>query len=350
MQAEHIHNFTNNYLFDQATHSQEITNIYNLDILSNAASANENTPSFTLTDAVNCIVTGPDGSKFREPSCAFPILEYLYFPFEKYHINDGRYLFDYFPIKHYLETHVFLPVLAVTLYAGFLYYGKKYFAHRKPLNLRWIMAGWNLFLAVYSMLTVFHALPAVTVIAKRSFHDNLCKNPETHFGGSAELWVILFVLSKFAELFDTFFIIVHKKPLIFLHWYHHITVLLFCWVAFQEKTPSTIFFGPINACIHSIMYFYYFLMAIKMKPKWFNAIWLTVGQIVQMVVGTTMSLMSMYYYMTDDSCSLKKGSLVASFFLYGSYLYLFSAFFIERYFKGNKNATFAGEKVDKKYL
>ena len=60
-----------------------------------------------------------------------------------------------------------------------------------------------------------------------------------------------------------------------------------------------------------------------------------------------MSLMSMYYYMTDDSCSLKKGSLVALFFLYGLYLYLFFAFFIERYFKGNKNATFAGEKVDK---
>ena len=80
MQAEHIHNFTNNYLFDQATHSQEITNIYNLDILSDAASPNENTPSFTLTDAVNCIVTGPDESKFRDPSCAFPILQYLYFP------------------------------------------------------------------------------------------------------------------------------------------------------------------------------------------------------------------------------------------------------------------------------
>lgn len=34
------------------------------------------------------------------------------------------------------------------------------------------------------------------------------------------------------ELVDTLFIVLRKKPLIFLHWYHHITVLLFCWHAF----------------------------------------------------------------------------------------------------------------------
>lgn len=312
--------------------------------------SNEEGSGFRLSDADNCIVTGPDGSTFTEPVCLYPVLEYLYFPYEKYHIIDGRFHLNYFPIKYYLETHVFTPCLAVLLYAAFIYYGKRYFSCRKPLNLRSAMAVWNLFLAVYSMVTVLHAFPVVVLVAKKPIHDILCDNPESFYGGSAELSVILFVLSKFAELFDTFFIVVHKKPLIFLHWYHHITVLLFCWIAFQEKTPSTVIFGPMNACIHSIMYFYYFLMAIKMKPKWFNAIWLTVGQIVQMVVGTTMSLLSMYFYLTDENCSLKQGSLIASFFLYGSYLYLFSAFFYNRYVRGNKNAKFAGEQVTKKYL
>jgi len=69
-----------------------------------------------------------------------------------------------------------------------------------------------------------------------------------------------------------------------------------------------------------------------------------------MVIGTAMSMLSMYYFVTDEDCPNKKGSMIASFFLYGSYLYLFAAFFYERYFKGNKNATFAGEQVAKKYL
>jgi len=343
-------NFTNYLNGQDLFRKQQTENMYDLGTLNETLFQNEGTSGFILTDAENCIVTGPDGSKFREPSCVYPFMEYIYFPFEKYHKNDGRDLFDYFPIKYYLETHIFLPVLAVVLYAAFLYYGTRFFSKRKPLNIRRTMAVWNLFLAVYSMLSVLHAIPGVPVIAKSSIRDILCENPESHYGGSAELWTILFVLSKFAELFDTFFIVVHKKPLIFLHWYHHISVLLFCWVAFQEKTPSSMFFGPINACVHSIMYFYYFLMAIKKKPKWFNAIWLTVGQIVQMVVGTTMSVLSMYFYMTDESCSLKKGSLISSIFLYGSYLYLFSSFFYDRYFKGNKNAKFAGEQVNKKYL
>lgn len=306
---------------------------------------------FVLVDQENCLVLAPDGSYFKEPSCVYPLLEYFYFPFEKYHLGaDGRQLYDYLPVKEYLESHIFLPVLAVSMYAGLIYFGRKFMASRKPYNLRNAMAAWNLFLSLYSMLTVLHGFPIIKLVLSRSLHENLCESPEKSFGGSACVWTILFVLSKFAELFDTFFIIAHKKPLIFLHWYHHITVLLFCWVAFQQKTPSTIFFGPMNALVHSIMYGYYFLMTMKMKPKFFNAIWITVCQIAQMIIGTTVSALSLYYYVTDETCANQKESLIASFFMYGSYLYLFSTFFYQRYFKGNKNAKFAGEQVAKKYL
>jgi len=306
--------------------------------------------SFILKDAGTCEVIGPDGDIFYEPTCMFPSLNLFYFSFEKYGKCDENSCYNFLPMKDFLENNPIVPYVAVSVYALFCYFGQKYFKKRDPWNLRNLMAVWNLFLSLYSITTVLHSFPIVFRLLNDPFKDVLCLDPSASFGGSGYLWVQLFVISKFVELFDTFFIVVHKKPLIFLHWYHHITVLVYTWVAFTEKTPSAQFFGPINAMVHSIMYAYYFLMAMKMKPKWFNAIWITVGQIVQMVMGVSISLISFYYYMNDSSCQLKSGTLIAAFFMYGSYLYLFGAFFYDRYVKGNKGAKFAGETVNKKYM
>ncbi len=97
------------------------------------------------------------------------------------------------------------------------------------------------------------------------------------------------MLSKFPELFDTFFIVIHNKPLIFLHWYHHMTVLLYCWYSCVTPPPMGLFFMVMNYCVHAVMYRYYFLMAIKMRPKWFNPAVVTFVQLGQMFVGVAVT-------------------------------------------------------------
>lgn len=82
------------------------------------------------------------------------------------------------------------------------------------------------------------------------------------------------------------------------------------------------------------MYGYYFLMAIRMKPKWLNAIFITTAQISQMVVGVAVTMCAFYYYKTEGSkCQIQKENNIAAFLMYGSYLFLFMQFFIGRYFQ-----------------
>ena len=147
-------------------------------------------------------------------------------------------------------------------------------------------------------------------------------------------------LDLFSELFDTYFIVIHKKPLIFLHWYHHISVLLYCWHAYTTKAPGGIFFSTMNYAVHAIMYFYYFLMAVKMKPKWFNSIWITVSQISQMVVGVAVTVLGFILAPKfEKECALKSENNIAALIMYGSYLLLFLQFFVKRYFSRPKKQS-----------
>jgi hypothetical protein len=41
------------------------------------------------------------------------------------------------------------------------------------------------------------------------------------------LW--LFIISKVPETIDTLFIVLRRQQLIFLHWYHHASVLVYCF-------------------------------------------------------------------------------------------------------------------------
>ena len=165
---------------------------------------------------------------------------------------------------------------------------------------------------------------------------NLIVHVYTAFTSVANGFPYIFCVCLASELIDTFFIVIHKKPLIFLHWYHHITVLLYCWHSYVTTSPPGIFFVVMNYSVHASMYGYYFLMAMKLRPKWFNPMIITGFQISQMVVGVAVTLVAFYYYNTDSECRIEKENNTAAFVMYGSYLFLFLQFFIGRYFAPKK--------------
>eukprot|EP00529_Nitzschia_sp_RCC80_P030553 CAMPEP_0113501942 /NCGR_PEP_ID=MMETSP0014_2-20120614/33252_1 /TAXON_ID=2857 /ORGANISM="Nitzschia sp." /LENGTH=292 /DNA_ID=CAMNT_0000396621 /DNA_START=44 /DNA_END=922 /DNA_ORIENTATION=- /assembly_acc=CAM_ASM_000159 len=274
-----------------------------------------------------CVAINGAGFTYREFSCVYPQVEPFYFEYEK--------KYDPIPVLDWMREHPTVPIMACGLYGLFIVLGQYYMKDRPSWNWRSAMAVWNFGLSLFSWIGMARTAPQlIHNLYHMSLRDNLCMDPRTTYGsGSTGLWVQLFILSKFPELVDTFFIVIHKKPLIFLHWYHHITVLLYCWHSYVTTSPPGIFFVVMNYTVHAIMYGYYFLMAMKLRPKWFNPIWITVAQISQMVVGVTVTLVGFYFYKTDPRCGIEKENNTAAFVMYGSYLMLFLQFFIGRYLK-----------------
>lgn len=253
--------------------------------------------------------------------------------------------YDPVPFYYWVKRNSWVPVAAVTLYVLMITLGPKYFANKKPWNWRFTMALWNLGLSVFSMIGFSRVLPMlIKNWTHYSFEENFCTNPAQMFGnGASSLWMTLFVMSKIPELFDTFFIVIHKKPLIFLHWYHHVSVLAYCWHSFITRAPHGIIFCVMNYFVHAIMYGYYFLMAVRLKPKAFKAVYITVAQISQMVVGVVVTIIGCYVLWVrkpQGECYLTADNNIAALIMYGSYLMLFVQFFLQRYFGAKASVHF----------
>ena len=108
-------------------------------------------------------------------------------------------------------------------------------------------------------------------------------------------------------------------------------MLLFCWHSYATESSTGLYFVAMNYSVHAIMYGYYYLMAIKAWPKWIPAHLITVAQISQMVVGTSICVASYYYKKDGHACAVEWENVVSGALMYGSYLYLFTDFFVRRF-------------------
>ena len=146
---------------------------------------------------------------------------------------------------------------------------------------------------------------------------------------------MLFIFSKIPELFDTAFIVLRKKKLLFLHWYHHITVLLYCWDSYASYAAPGLWFIAMNYTVHAIMYFYFFLTACGYRPSWAPLV--TALQISQMAVGVMVCTMVylLKFRGADSTCDVSDINFLAGLAMYASYFVLFGLFALKRYCSGS---------------
>ena len=239
-----------------------------------------------------------------------------------YVVNDGGLA---------MRKNLPLGWIAVLLYFTFILLGQTVMKHRRPFELKTPLALWNLGLAVFSIIGTIRLVPYVLyMIYTNGISYVICRCASANaLNGPAALWLYLFVWSKFPELFDTVFLVLRKKPVNFLHWFHHATVLLYCWYSYAYENPAGILFAAMNYSVHAIMYTYYFLAAIDRPPRWGKLV--TVLQIAQMFAGIAITLLQWRFSYSIDHCYVPRATLDFGFIMYGAYLVLFLQFFVDRY-------------------
>ena len=158
-------------------------------------------------------------------------------------------------------------------------------------------------------------------------------------------WTWMFALSKLPELGDTVFIVLRKQPLIFLHWYHHVTVLLYTWYSYSEYTSSARWFIVMNYCVHSLMYSYYALRSMGYSPPRSFAMVITMCQLTQMIIGCAINIWARQIIHSGQECHISPTNIKLSLTMYFSYFVLFARFFQKVYFgngKKSKSTTSGG--------
>ena len=219
----------------------------------------------------------------------------------------------------------------------------------KAFDLRLPLAAWNAFLCTFSFIGMMRTVPYLMgMILSRSFEDTISPSPLGTWGyGPTGCWVMLFIYSKIPELLDTVFIVLRKKPLIFLHWYHHVTVLLYCWSAYSTIAGSGLYFVAMNFTVHALMYGYYCLQALGVCPKSFPVILITMAQIAQMFIGTGICISAWWFKFSGRECHNEVSNLIGGGLMYGSYLYLFVEFAVKRYMgKGKSKGVQLAKKLE----
>ena len=276
---------------------------------------------------------------------------------------EDRFEFDM--VHRWFRNNWTISVYACVLYAITIFGLKQWMKNKtEGYNIRRWLFLWSTGLALFSIIgSSINGSKLLSIVFNEGVVAAICGVPsesgsEGVFAQLAEnrygLWSWCFVLSKIIELGDTYFIILKKQRLIFLHWYHHITVLLYTWYAYKDFTAVNQVFLTINYVVHSFMYTYYGVRAsgIYKPPIWIN-MFITILQIVQMIIGLSLNI---YVYLNvgdplwecDSNSEMGLELCYVAFAMYFSYFLLFVHFFMSTYiFKSNKKPGYKSNVLTK---
>lgn len=277
----------------------------------------------------------------------WPIFDGLYTSVMGYSATDFRFVQGKTPMSTFKEMATMIAAYYIIILGG-----RELMRNRKPRELTSLFMIHNLYLTIISgILLALFVEQLVPTVWRHGIFYAIC----SHEGGWTKPLVTLYYLNyltKYLELLDTVFLFLKKKPLTFLHCYHHGATALLCYTQLIGLTAVSWVPIVLNLLVHVVMYWYYFQSARGIRVWWKE--WVTKLQIVQFVIDLGFVYFTSYTYFTSTyfpkmpsagSCAGEEFAAFAGIGIISSYLLLFISFYLATYRKTGKGDKGAAKKA-----
>jgi len=248
-------------------------------------------------------------------------------------------------------SNIYLTVAMTLGYYAMILILQFVMKNQKPFSLRPLFALHNGMLSFCSLVLLVLIMQNLIPLWSGGWWYAICTGEKYPNYNKLHLLYYINYLFKYYELLDTVFLVLSKKHLEFLHWYHHSMTL---WLTFSQLYgQSTVQWVPIvlNLMVHVLMYYYYCRSALGAQIWWKK--YLTAFQITQFFID----LIVIYYCMTtfiigqyfshlgyNIYCNASEGAASIGGYILTSYFFLFVHFYKKTYKKKPEETN--GHKAD----
>jgi len=247
-----------------------------------------------------------------------------------------HYLTSYVPGETPLSTWTSVCAALVS-YLAIIFGTREIMKSRPPQKLNALFRVHNVVLSAGSLILLVLMMEEVL---PRMWRDGIFNAmcADSSWTPSLEFYYMINYYFKYLELLDTVFLALKKKPLAFLHVFHHSATAMLCFTQLNGKTSVSWVVISLNLTVHVIMYYYYYASAGGAKIWWKK--YLTSMQIIQFVIDLFVVYFGTYSHFTHayypglpriGNCAGTESAAVFGCVLLTSYLGLFINFYIQTY-------------------
>lgn len=268
----------------------------------------------------------------------WPIFDKAFELVKGYPASEFRFVESVTPMSKFKEAAITLIAYYIIIFGG-----RELMKNRPAFKLNALFMIHNLSLTVISgTLLALFTEQLLPTLWRHGVFFAICN----HKGGWTQPLIILYYLNyltKYLELLDTVFLFLKKKPLTFLHTYHHGATALLCYTQLIGVTAVQWVPITINLLVHVVMYWYYFQSARGVRIWWKQ--WITRLQIIQFVIDLGFVYFASYTYFAytyfpwapnKGKCAGEEFAALSGICIISSYLFLFVSFYIATYKKASK--------------